>query len=518
MLFDALARGADLIPDSLWTVVYVLWIIAGTVFLLLRRRRSTTTLAWILAFWSLPLISGLGYFMFGPRRLDDQGGLRQRARKAAADHIPPVSQDLQQAFVDKFDLAPLARVSQASDDPEPGPKQARAVQLFADGDSAFPAILRAIELAEETVHLEYYIWEPDVIGTRMRDALTEKASQGVTVRIIVDAIGGKDCRGEFWQPIVDAGGEVRKFNPPHILKPQPGKLNFRTHRKIVLIDGHIAFTGGINVSDSSRSIGSGEGEPAWRNTHLSIDGAPATGLQAIFLEDWLYSVPVDAVNRGERNALDLLPDSETKPSIPDDIQRWFPDRDAQSTIPATEDAPWVQIVDSGPDEKSEDIHLLFFTAITSAKRRLWITTPYFVPDPPIETALASACARGVDVRIIIPADSDSKLANAAAQTYAADASDKGAKIWLFEPHMNHSKTMIVDDELSIVGTANMDNRSFRLNFELVAAIYDGNVTAQLADMFERDQSNSRPYESGEVNAGLINRLVANTARLLAPLL
>ncbi|ASJ70598.1 phospholipase D-like domain-containing protein [Granulosicoccus antarcticus] len=505
-------------PESLWTAVYVLWIIGGTVFLLLRRRRPTTTLAWIIAFWGLPLISGVGYFMFGPRRLDDQSGLRQRARQAAADHIPPVTEDLQQAFIAKFDLASLARVSQTDDDPEPGPKQARAVQLFADGDSAFPAILKAIEQAEETLHLEYYIWEPDVIGTRFRDALAEKAHQGVTVRIIVDAIGGQDCRGEFWQPIVDAGGEVRKFNPPHILKPQPGKLNFRTHRKIVLIDGHIAFTGGINVSDSSRSFDNGEGEPAWRNTHLSIDGAPATGIQSIFLEDWLYSVSVDAVNRGERNAADLLPKSEKKPAIPDDIWRWFPDRDAESTTPMTDDAPWVQIVDSGPDEKSEDIHLLFFTAITSAKRRLWITTPYFVPDPPIETALASACARGVDVRIIIPADSDSKLAKAAAKTFSADASDRGAKIWLFEPHMNHSKTMIVDDELSIVGTANMDNRSFRLNFELVAAIYDHNVNAELAEMFERDQSNSRPFESDEDNAGLVNRLMANTSRLLAPLL
>jgi len=339
---------------------------------------------------------------------------------------------------------------------------------------------------------------------------------GVTVRIVVDALGSKDCGSSFWKPVVDAGGNVRQFNPPYPFKPQPGKLNFRTHRKIVIVDGHRAFTGGINISDHNDTATGHDDKRAWRNTHLEIVGAPVRDLQAIFLEDWLYGLPIDAVEVGKRDARTRRPNNDEEPELPSDIDRWFPELSGSES--EHDDGPWVQIIDSGPDEADDDIHLLYFSAISCARERLWITTPYFIPDAPIQTALESAVARGVDVRLIIPANSDSKIVEAAAKTFSTDVVRKGARIWRYGPRMNHSKTMIVDDGLAIVGTANMDNRSFRLNFEVVAAIYDRQITARVADIFERDLADSTPYEPEGEDAGFVQRVITNTARLLAPLL
>ncbi len=519
MLYDTLTRYAGFAPDVVWTLLYIVWILGGTVFLLLRRRRPTTTLAWLLAVWSLPVISGLAYFLIGPRRLDDQTERRQSARRAAARAIPDAEADMPDEFADSFSLSALTRVTRRSANAQPGPRRSHGITLYEDGDTCFPAILEAVQDARSTVHLEYYIWLPDVIGTRLRDALIERARAGIRVRIVVDAIGAKDCHGDFWAPLLEAGGEIRKFNPPHLLTPQPGKLNFRTHRKIIIIDGHVAFTGGINVSDNNLSMSAQSSEKAWRSTHLRVDGPPALDLQATFLEDWLYSSPVSAARQDKERIPDSLQDDDQAPEHPDDIDDWFPTASGKSS-PETDSAagPWVQIIDSGPDEANNDIHLLYFTAITSAKHRIWINTPYFVPDTPIEAALESASRRGVDVRLILPAEGDSVLVNAAAKTYSTDAARNGTRIWQYGPRMNHSKVMIVDDELAIVGTANMDNRSFRLNFEIVAAIYDHNVNSRLGDIFEKDLQASTIFEPDGKSAGFIERITANAARLLGPLL
>ncbi len=519
MLYDSLTRYAGFVPDVVWTLVYAAWVVGGTLFLLFRRRRPTTTLAWLLAFWSLPIISGLIYFLIGPRRLDDQTRRRQSARRSASQAIPEREDHVPSSFTDRFTLSSLTQVTRRETGSQPGPRKAQDMALYEDGDSCFPAILEAVQTARSTIHLEYYIWMPDVIGTRLRDTLIERANEGVRVRIVVDAIGGKDCHGGFWAPLLEAGGEVRKFNPPHLLTPQPGKLNFRTHRKIIIVDGLVAFTGGINVSDNNIS-GDDDGEARpWRSTHLKVSGPPAMDLQAIFLEDWLYSSAVDASADSSFLSRHFGKQGKDPSEAPGDIEQWFPDEPGnRADATHSTSGPWVQIIDSGPDEASNDIHLLYFTAITSARQRVWINTPYFVPDTPIEEALKSASRRGVDVRLILPANGDSALVNAAAKTYSADAAENGTRIWHYEPRMNHSKVMIIDDELSIVGTANMDNRSFRLNFELVAAIYDKDINTRLGDLFDRDLAASKPFEPDNRKPGYIEQITANTARLLAPLL
>ena len=288
-------------------------------------------------------------------------------------------------------------------------------------------------------------------------------------------------------------------------------MNFRTHRKILVADGRVGFVGGINISDDNTrgSAGRGDEEP-WRSTHARLEGHPVRELQRVLLEDWLYGVPMKRVEAGERTAKELL--EGDGPSLPDDLEAWFP------ALAEPASGPWVQIVDSGPDEKVADVRNLYFAAINEARRRLWITTPYFVPDEPMLTALRTAAARGVDVRVILPENNDSMLVKAAAKTYSETVVEAGAEVFMFQSLMNHSKTMLVDDTFAIVGTANMDNRSFQLNFEVVAAVWDEDVNRRLATFFESDLTRSVRFDPESEALGTVERLWSNTARLLSPLL
>ena len=203
------------------------------------------------------------------------------------------------------------------------------------------------------------------------------------MRLLTDSIGAKDCTRAFWQPLEDAGAELRTFNPPRLLRPQPGKMNFRTHREILVADGRVGFVGGINVSDDNASGESGRGnrEPR-RSTHARIEGAPVHELQRVFLEDWLYGSPMEPT--GLRERLIRARGEGDGPQLPDGVNAWFP------RIVEPDAGSWVQIVDSGPDERVADIRNLYFAAACEARRRLWITTPYLVPDEPMETALRTA--------------------------------------------------------------------------------------------------------------------------------
>lgn len=486
------------IPAEVWVVLYALWITSAIIFILLQRRPPTTTLAWTMAFMMLPFIGALVYAAFGPRRLMRRRMRRTLAKDLAANLVPGAVAEFPEKLADRHWLAALARVASSGGDGPPRPAQ--WVRIFGDGDSTYAAIEAAVDKAREQIHIEFYIYEPDAVGTRLRDALTIRARAGVAVRVLVDALGSKNAGTKFWQPLRDAGGEVRYFNPLRLLKLRPGTLNFRTHRKIVVVDGLHAFTGGINVSAGNSTMSSGG--TAWRDTHIEFAGAPAMDLQLVFLEDWLFAGTANNKSVDRDQALIRAPH---------DIQRWFP-------VPPQADGPWVQIIDSGPDEATPDIHRYFFTAMASARRRLWITTPYFVPDEPIITALVTAAARGVDVRIIVPRMGDSRLVTAAASTFADEVAAEGVKVYEYQPRMIHSKTIVVDDELAIIGTANMDNRSFRLNFEVVAAIYDRDVAAELAVMFEEDLEFTEPVKRETRSRGFVPRVLASAARLFAPLL
>lgn len=470
-------------------VAYFVWVAIACGTLLMNRRSPQSTLAWIFAFIALPVVSGIYYAMFGPRRLKRRrqryGVARKRAgavshhlRDSACDAIPDLS----------LEAKSLAQVGKRLKQGEP--TFASAVQLLDNGDQKMRALEAAINDAKQHIHFEYYIWEPDKVGTQFRDLLVAARGRGVEVRVLYDYAGSPNVNSAFWKALVDAGGEVRVFNPLRFSIASVNLGNFRTHRKIAIIDGRVGFLGGINMHDPASATRSGSN--AWRDQHVAITGEPVRKLQRLFLENWTYSGGAFRLS------------AKTTPL-------YFP-----SAKEGGKGTP-VQILASGPDDDDAPLLAFYLAAIAGARRRLWIETPYLVPDEPLETALRVADLRGVEVQIIVPHHGDSKLVTMASHTYCDSLHKAGIQVFLYGPPMLHAKTMIVDDTVAMIGTANMDNRSFRLNFEVAAAFYDAKVIKRLAERFEEDRAHSKPFSRRRRGARL-NQVLESIARLTSPVL
>ncbi len=472
-----------------WLIVTaseVAWVISITMWILFERRSPVATIAWILALALLPIVGVIIYLLIGPRRFDRKKvrreAARQVARKAATMGAVAAPEPPHGGVAGFMALGEAA--SGAAAQPRPA-----AVDLYFAGQDAYAAIVEAIAAAEHHVHLEYYIWAPDNIGTRMRDALVERAQHGVEVRLLIDGLGSASAKKRFWAPLLAAGGQVRRFNAITPRRLRPRMANFRTHRKIVVVDGRVGFTGGMNVTDVHTAEFSGEA--AWRDTHLRLDGDAVRGLQLIFCEGW-HDV-CDQVIEGER---------------------YFP----AAAPPRADDRP-VQVMASGPDENFDVIHKLFVAAISKARRRVFLTAPYFVPDASLFTALTTAALSGVDVRVLVPAKNDLRLVGAASRSYYPDLLEHGVRIFEYGPPMLHAKTMVVDDRLSIIGTANADARSFMLNFEVIVACYWPEVCERMAEVYTRDLERALEIDKHYVQTySFGRRLVQNFARTLSPTL
>jgi cardiolipin synthase A/B len=432
------------------TVVFGAWIVGICGWILLERRSPAATIAWILALSLLPVIGIVVYLTLGPRRFDRKKLTLTRAREALASvrvrleeradrELPPDARRISE-LVEHSTAAPPLPVDR--------------YRLYPEGAPLYDALLTAFSRARHHIHLEYYIFNPDRIGTRVRDALISKAREGVEVRLLVDDIGSKRLGRKFLAPLIEAGARVATFNAGRISRLKPPYVNFRTHRKIAVIDGVIGFTGGMNIAEGHSAEFAGE--DAWRDTHLEMEGMAVRALSAVFAENWYFA---DGT------------------ALADDV--YFPARELTGEH-------LVQIVSSGPDRDDPAIRDLFFSAIAGAERKVLLTTPYFVPDEAVLTALTTTAARGIEVHILTPRKSDAMLVNAASKTWFDAILPYGVRIHLYEPRLIHAKTLIVDDGVSIVGTANMDNRSFRLNFEVVAVLYGPEPAAELTAQFEND--------------------------------
>ena len=473
---------------ALWLAIgEAVWVTGLCVWIILERRSPAGTLAWVFALAWLPVLGIPVYLVFGPRRLRRKklryrrGSLRvvqasgERRERTDDGHRSTGSGSNEQL------------VTLAENSSQPSPSQAKRVDLLFDGDACYDAIDRAILEAQHHVHLEYYTWEPDKIGTRFRDLLAEKARSGVEVRLLVDAIGSSRLGRRFIRPLEQAGAAVAQFNPVSLARLRPDLVNFRTHRKIVVCDGRIGFTGGINICDEQAATVTAD--HAWRDTHLQIEGPPVGDLQVAFLEDWHFAT----------GGADCGSD-------------YFPQRDCVAS------GPWVQILASGPDEDSYSIEKFCFAAITGAQDRVLVTTPYFVPTEPLLSALTTAAMRGVDVRVLVPHRGDSRLVMAAARSYFEELVRAGVRIYEYGPPMLHAKTLVVDG-IALVGTANMDNRSFRLNFEVAAAIFDDDIAELLVKSFDADVQHAVEYHLQTAReTPFRQRVTEATARLLSPLL
>lgn len=463
---------------SLYIAVLSIWIV-------MQKRAPVSTLGWILSMALLPYLGFVIYYFFGPQRLKKQRLKRLRSRAIA--HAPA---DL--ALIrDRAREAPhtLRQMSALGTAACGVPiSSATGVQLLSGGAAAFDAIFDAVAAAQDHIHLEYYIYEPDRIGTRLAELLIERACAGVTVRLLIDALGSKRIGRRFMAPLREAGVHVALFHDSRIGRRLRPVTNYRTHRKIVVCDGHTGFTGGVNITDEEDARTRPD---AYHDVHLRVEGSAVRWLQTTFLEDWAYATG-EQLRDIDAQLVRLLPDIEPGP------------------IP-------VQIVTSGPDNPLEAIHRMHVSAIHAAQERCWLTTPYFVPGEPAMMALTSAALRGVDTRLLVPRRSDSLIVSAAARSYFDELIAAGVKIWEYKARMLHSKTLVVDDHCAMVGTANFDNRSFRLNFEVMAVVYGPELARPLAAQFETDLHSAAPVRAHR-RQSFWRRVGDAFARLFSPLL
>ena len=469
----------------LWTALIALFAASAVVMAVVivqQRRPPASTIAWLLVLVMLPVVGYLIYRFIGPMRLERKK-LRRRITRAMFEEAVGAMTAIEAASPAHREQ--LARIPMMLG--EAPPLRGNAVELFTEGEATYVAIAAAIAAAKHHVHLEYYIWEKDRLGARVRDQLVERARAGLEVRVLVDGTGSSSARGGFWKPLVEVGGKVAVFNPVHLIALRRKRIDFRLHRKTVVCDGVVGFSGGINLTEAeTREF---TGAAAWRDTHARLEGPAVRALQRIFAEDWLYA-------SGEELPLEAG-------------GAYFPMQG-----PVGDEV--VQVVGAGPDLNTFAIHKLYFAAINQAVKRIWLTTPYFVPDDAILSALMSASLRGVDVRIIAPRKGDSRLVDLAASSYFPDMVAAGAKVFLYQPRFVHAKTFVIDDDIAIVATANLDNRSFRLDFEVAVVVYGHRVNEELDAIFHSDLEQCVALTPPTLT--FWPRLVQSGARLLSPLL
>ena len=455
------------------TLGWALYLIGLGGWIVLQKREPAATISWLLGLALLPYLGFIIYHWLGPQRIVRQRLRRARSRAAlpspAALHADPTALE-------------LARIGQATTGLPP--TTATGVRLLIDGGAKYTALLADIATARESIHLEYYIFYPDLIGSAVRDALAERARTGVRVRLLLDSVGSGKTKRSFLQPLLDAGGEVAWFHPMRLrwFWKRPW-LNLRSHRKIVVIDDRIAFTGGINITDDEDERLRAD---AYRDLHLRLQGDVVRALQQVFVEDWAYAT----------GAAPRLP--PPPPANPGPIA--------------------VQALTSGPDSAWEAIHRLHVGAIHSAEQRVWLATPYFVPGEAAMMALTSAALGGLDVRLLVPKMSDSRLVTYAARSYFDDLLAAGVKVYEYGPRLLHTKALLVDDDLALIGSANFDHRSFRLNFEVSMLFRDAGIAAELARLVEGEFTLAPRVHTERDRPLWRARLPEALARLVSPVL
>ncbi len=365
------------------------------------------------------------------------------------------------------------------------------LKLLVNGEAKFPEVLDVLEKARHHIHIEYYIYADDEIGNRIKDILIRKAREGVKVRFIYDDFASHSIGKRMAKELRAAGVEVYPFYKIRVLM-LANRMNYRNHRKIIVVDGMYGFIGGINVDD--RYINSGKNKLFWCDTHLMIQGQAVAGLQYIFIGDWNFCA---------NQQIDF-------------IDQYFP-----YPVEITQNRPdsLVQIIDSGPDSELADIMLCYMGAISLATKRIYITTPYFIPNETIMNAMKFAALRGVDIRLLVPGISDSHLVNAASCSNYQELLKVGVRIYRYQKGFVHAKTMVVDDNISIIGTANMDIRSYDLNFEINALAYDQKLNEELAVTFMNDLKDATELDLEQwIQRNKLVKFGETLARLVSPLL
>jgi cardiolipin synthase len=459
-------------------------------------RNNTKTLAYLLLVIFLPVIGILFYFSFGinyrKRKMYSKKLLKDDnlAKKLKAD-IFQYSKNTFEQNNEEVEKSRELALMLLRDGTSPLTAN-NSVKLLVNGENKFPEVLKALREAKNHIHIEYYIYEDDKIGRAIEDVLIQKAKEGITVRFIYDDFGSRSIRRKLVKRLKKGGVKVFPFYKV-IFIAFANRINYRNHRKIIVVDGKTAFTGGINVSDRYINNSNDTHKLFWRDTHLRIDGPGVQYLQYLFLCDWNFCAE-DSVQ----------PDEE-----------YFP---GEKDFPANANKV-VQIAASGPDSDTPTIMFSLLQAINLATKEILITTPYFIPGNSLINALIIAALSGISVKLLVPGISDSRLVNHAARSYYADLLNAGVDIYQYNKGFVHAKTMVTDTSIAIIGTANMDQRSFDLNFEVNAIVYDPEIANQLKSVFFEDLKDAERIDATAWNERAWYKvLLEQVARLVSPLL
>ncbi|KNF08260.1 cardiolipin synthase Cls [Gottschalkia purinilytica] len=485
----------------------ILSIITSGLIIFLENRDPSRTLAWLLLIYIQPIIGIIIYLIFGQnirknkiRRIDKvykeyleiskTKDIGIKIRNEIKNQLKLLKEN--KSLIDGFYHSEVSRkIMKINLNTSFAPITLKNdLTLFHEGISKFESLIKDIENAKRSINIEYFIIKKGEIGERLKNALIKKAKENVRVRVLYDEGG---CwrlvllHQKYFRDMIKAGIEVKPFLPSR-LPFMARKLNYRNHRKIAVIDGNIGYVGGINVGDEYCHKSPRFG--FWRDTHMRIYGKASEGLNTIFITDW-YIATGEVITERE---VDL------------DIN------DIKGTIP-------IQIISSGPDTKWESIKQAFFTAITNAKKCVYIYTPYFVPDEAMLSALKNAILSGVDVKIMFPSISDHRIVHKASYTYFEDILRSGGKIYLYKKGFLHSKTVIVDDDMASVGTTNMDVRSFNINFEVNGFIYDTRTVDELKVQYLKDLQDCVEFTYQDYkDRSILEKIQGSAARLFSPIL
>ena len=470
--------------------VYVLTVITITIIVVSQNRSPHKTMSWILILILFPIVGIVFYLFLG------QNYRKQKifSKKGFVDFIKfeeisekQYSDLAQRTFIHNRYLKDRVKIIKLLlQNSKALLSKTNKVVILNNGHDTYKAMFDELRKAKHHIHLEYYILYSDNIGQELGKLLIEKAKEGVKVRIIYDHVGSWDITRSFISKLKKNGIELGCFMPvrfPFLT----GKINYRNHRKITVIDGLVGFVGGINIAD--HYIHGKKNIPFWRDTHLRLEGESVHALQTVFATDWYF------LKKEQINESVYFP----KPLITNEIL--------------------MQIVTSGPDSDWASIMQAYFTSITSANKNIYISTPYLLPNDSILTALKTAALSGIDVKILIPGNSDSRIVYYATLSFVKELIEAGIEVYFYRKGFNHSKIIIVDNSFCSIGTANMDYRSFSQNFEVNALIYDPEISSELTYWFLEDLKESEIVNYHEwIKRPILDKFKANIARIASPFL
>ncbi len=465
-------------------IVFYIYIIFSTIsVILLENRNPVKSISWLVVLVFVPFLGLFLYLIFGQdfrkRKMISRKSIQRIALR------PCAAIDIKELDTKNIDIDFLKLIQMLKANSEADAYTDNKIDVYAEGENIFESIFEAIRNAENHIHIEFFIFEDDKISNKLRELLIQKSKEGVRVRMIYDYLGSFNLSKNYLRSLRTAGVYAKPFLPLR-LRLRRSKINYRNHRKLIVIDGKIGFTGGVNIADRYL-IGSELGK--WRDTVVRIEGSGVHGIQKLFLIDW-YFVEGKLITE----------------------EKYFPK-------PNKFDDNIIQTVSSGPDTDWESIMQGICSAIMAADRYVYIHTPYFMPNELVNGCIQMAALSGTEVRLMIPEKSDARLSDLGTSSYLGGMLEAGVRVFKYQGGMLHSKAIVIDDFVSIVGSANIDERSFIHNFEVNAFIYDNKTALQLKELFVDDMAHCKELTLEEWNnRQRRQKMKESFARLFSPLM